>query len=363
MADYSPKIKELEDRISNTKYNKSTQHAIGLYKAQLARLKDKEESRGKSSGPKDGYSVRKTGDATVLLLGFPSVGKSTLLNQLTNQESEVGAYDFTTLTVIPGLMEYEHSKIQILDVPGIVKGAASGRGRGREVLSVMRNADLAIIMLDATHPENLQVILSEVRDAHIRVNQRRPDVRITKTAKDGIKIAWTVKKTLDDDTVKSVLKEFRINNADVVIRQRIDIDQLIDCIENNKKYLLAVTIINKADMISKTKIKELIKRTKADFSISAKAGIGIEELKEIIFQKLNFIRIYLKEPNKEADMVEPLIIFKNATIKNVCEKLHKDMVRLFKFSRVTGPSAKFPNQRLSLKHILKDGDVLEIHLF
>ena len=133
MVEYPGEIKDLEDKISKTKYNKSTQHAVGLMKAKLAKLKEKQEARG--GGKKvEGFDVRKTGDGTVVLIGFPSVGKSTLLNDLTNAESKTASYAFTTLTVVPGIMHYGDAKIQILDVPGILRGAASGVGRGREVL-------------------------------------------------------------------------------------------------------------------------------------------------------------------------------------------------------------------------------------
>ena len=70
----------------------------------------------------------------------------------------------------------------------------------------------------------------------------------------------------------------------------------------------------------------------------------------------------MKEPAKPADMNVPLIMFKDCTIDNVCSKLHKDFVSKFKFSRVWGKSAKFPGQKLNLKHRLKDEDILEIHL-
>ena len=87
-------------------------------------------SVGKSKGD-ERFSVRKTGDGTVVLLGFPSVGKSTLLNKLTNAKSDIGVYSFTTLRAVPGLMEHKYAKVQIIDLPGIVSGAASGRGRWR----------------------------------------------------------------------------------------------------------------------------------------------------------------------------------------------------------------------------------------
>src|SRR3989338_6927713 len=126
-SNINEQIKQLEKQISETKYNKKTQGAIGLYKAQIARLKEKEAVRAGVGKGSSGYSVRKTVDATVILLGYLSVGKSSLLNVLTNANSPVAAYAFTTLTVIPGVLEYKHAKIQVLDVPGIVSGAAAGR--------------------------------------------------------------------------------------------------------------------------------------------------------------------------------------------------------------------------------------------
>lgn len=65
------------------------------------------------------------------MIGFPSVGKSSILGLLTDAESEAAAYEFTTLTCIPGILKINDAKIQLLDLPGIIEGASSGKGRGR----------------------------------------------------------------------------------------------------------------------------------------------------------------------------------------------------------------------------------------
>ena len=82
--------------------------------------------------------MSKSGDARIALVGFPSVGKSTFLSKITKTKSEVAAYSFTTLTAIPGVLEYAGAEIQVLDLPGIIEGASEGKGRGRQVISAAK---------------------------------------------------------------------------------------------------------------------------------------------------------------------------------------------------------------------------------
>lgn len=94
------KIKQIEDDIHRTQVNKKTEHHIGLLRAKLARLRDElEEQRTRKSGSRTGYDVKKSGDATVVLIGLPSVGKSTLLNRLTNAKSKVAAYQLSLIHI------------------------------------------------------------------------------------------------------------------------------------------------------------------------------------------------------------------------------------------------------------------------
>ncbi|PSQ51052.1 GTP-binding protein, partial [Halobacteriales archaeon SW_12_67_38] len=105
-------IEELREEIAETPYNKSTEAHIGRLKSKLAEKKEELENRS-SAGGGQGYSVEQTGDATVALVGMPSAGKSPLLNALTNAESEVGAYEFTTLDVNPGMLQHKGANIQL----------------------------------------------------------------------------------------------------------------------------------------------------------------------------------------------------------------------------------------------------------
>ena len=360
------RIKALEEEISKTKYNKRTQHAIGLLKAKLAVLKDRAEQRasvGKARGD-DRFAVRKTGDGTVILLGFPSVGKSTLLNKLTNAKSDIAHYSFTTLSAVPGLLKYKHAKIQIIDVPGIVSGAASGKGRGKEVIGMLRTADLILILIDALYPEHYKAILKEVYEAGIRINKNKPYIKITKKAKGGINILSTVTLTkTNENTLKEIAREMRLNNVDLMIREDIHADQLIDVIRDNCIYTKALTILTKVDLIKNETLKEIKEDIKPDVIVAAEKGIGIQELKDSIYNKMKFIRIFLKQVNKKADLEEPLIMFKGCTIGDVCSKLHKDFTDNFKFARLWGPSAKFDGQTFrKLDKELHDKDVLELHI-
>jgi uncharacterized protein len=362
MGDNNQKIKEFEEELRNTKYNKRTQHHVGLVKAKIARLKEQQETKIRGKGKTEGYSVRKTGDASAVLVGFPSVGKSTLLNAITNADSKIGSYEFTTLDVVPGLLEYNHAKIQILDVPGLIQGASQGKGRGKEVLAVAKSADMIIVLVDVNNLWQCDIINRELYDAKFRLNKRKADVTIKKAMKGGINISSTVKLSLEKETIRAIMNEFRIINADVLFRQNVDEDELIDVLEANRFYIPALTVINKVDTVSEQKLKEIRNQFKDAVFVSAERKDNTEELKKAIFNKLDFIRVYMKNPGKKADMDEPLIMKRGSKVKDICNKLHRDFVRRFRFARVTGKSAKFVGQKFTLEHVLVDGDILELHL-
>jgi len=362
MANIEEQIREIEDELVKTDYNKKTQHHIGRLKAKLSRLKDEAELR-RSKGPKTaGYAVRKSGNATIALVGFPSVGKSTLLNKITNAKSEVAAYQFTTLTVVPGLMEHKGAKIQVLDLPGLIKDASKGKGRGKEVLSVVRSADMIVLMIDVFET-NVQVLVDELWTANLRINQRPADIVIAKKNRGGIIVNFTTKQsTLDEDLVKEMMNEYGYINADIVIREDIVEDQLVDYISGNRLYLPGIVVINKTDLVNAAYLKHIEKRLKGwkVIPISAEKEIGIERLRDEIYDALRFIRIFMKPQGKEADLVEPLVIKDGSDIGMVCDAIHRDFKRNFRYAQIWGKSARFPGQIVGLDHVVTDQDIVTI---
>jgi ribosome-interacting GTPase 1 len=246
----------------------------------------------KSKKKGSGFSIKKHGDATVILLGFPSVGKSTLLNAITNKDSKVAAYEFTTIDAIPGMMEYngkyKGARIQIIDLPGIIEGGATGKGRGREVFAAVRNANLIVILLDVRRPDHLTKIFHELWKANIRLDQSPPQIKIIRRNFGGINVSG-FRHGLSDTEIANILRAYRIINADVYLQNDPDltIDKIIDVVADNRKYIPSLIVVNKMDLANE---EELIRfETQIDrkiVAISAELEQGLDELKEIIFEKL-----------------------------------------------------------------------------
>ena len=358
------KIKAIQDEIHRTQLNKATEHHIGLLKAKIAKLKREQEADAikKSSKKSDGFDVKRTGDATVVFIGLPSVGKSTLLNKLTGSKSAIGAFQFTTLTVVPGVLEHRGAKIQMLDLPGIIKGASSGKGLGRRILAVARSADIVLLVLDVFQPYHEDVLINELNNIGIRLNQKPPNIVIEKSTTGGIAVAQQVKlKKMSEKLLKDILNVYGYTSARVVIREDIDSEQLIDFVTGNKTYAKAITILNKIDLVDEKFLKKAKKKIKSDvITVSADSDINIDKLRDRIYDELQFIRIYMRPKGGETDFKEPLIIRKNSSVLDVCNKLHRKMRRDFRFGLIWGKSVKFGGQRVGLAHKLQDEDVLTI---
>lgn len=358
------KIADIEAEMARTQKNKATNFHLGLLKAKLSKLRAQliEGGSGKGGGAGEGFDVSKTGDARVGLVGFPSVGKSTLLNKLTGTYSEVAAYEFTTLTCVPGVFRYKGSKIQLLDLPGIIEGAKDGKGRGKQVIAVARTCSLILIVLDAAKSMNHKRLLEkELEGFGIRLNKTPPNITFSRKDKGGITVTHTVPLTnLDEDIIKSICHEYRISNASFSIRCDATVDDIIDVIEGNRIYIPCLYVLNKIDQITIPEL-DILSQVPHYVPISAHHEWNLDLLLERIWQYLDLLRIYTKPHGKIPDYDEPVILKRHhGKIEDFCLKIHKSLLEQFKYALVWGASVKHNPQKVGKEHVLADQDIVQI---
>ncbi len=357
------KLEDLRKEYSKTKYNKATNKHLGILRKKMAKIK--RELGERKGGPGIGFAVKKTGDATIALVGFPNAGKSSLLGAITDAESRVADYAFTTLTVVPGMLDYKGAKIQILDVPGLIEGASIGKGGGKKVISVIRVADLLVFMVDINNPEQLYKLLDELYSLDIRTNMKKPSIKIEKKKAGGIEIEANGHKVPGKADIVSLLGEVKMFNASVIFYQNASLETISDMLDDSITYMDAIVLLNKIDTVdreyTKAVAEELRKTTNMTVvPISAAKSENLEAAKEAIFAKLDIMRIYLKPRVGEPDMEKPLMLRKSSSVLDVARKLHSKTANRLRSAYVTGGSVKFGNQRVGKEHRLMDGDIVTL---
>mmetsp|Transcript_27945 Transcript_27945/g.85754 ORF Transcript_27945/g.85754 Transcript_27945/m.85754 type:complete len:371 (+) Transcript_27945:144-1256(+) len=361
------KIKELEQEYARTQKNKATEGHLGLVKAKLAKLRRELEAQnnrgGGGGGGGEGFDVKKVGDTRVGLVGFPSVGKSTLLTTLTGTKSEAAAYEFTTLTAIPGTLRYRGARIQVLDLPGIIEGAASGKGRGRQVISAARTCDLIMIVLDAAKPVTHKFLIErELENFGIRLNEERPWVVIRKKDRGGISIQELVPQTkgLTKEIATRILKEYKMSTVDVALKEDCTIDRFIDACDGKRTYVKALYVMNKIDAITIEDL-DVIDQMPNYVPISSRDHWNIDELMESIWRQCNMLRIYTKPRGQVPDYEAPVVLHaQKPTVEQFCNRIHKGILPLFKYAWVWGSSVRHQPQKVGKDHVLHDEDIIQI---
>mmetsp|Transcript_2535 Transcript_2535/g.5652 ORF Transcript_2535/g.5652 Transcript_2535/m.5652 type:complete len:398 (+) Transcript_2535:177-1370(+) len=358
------KIKEIEDEMAKTQKNKATEYHLGQLKARLAKLRTELQAPSGKGEKGDGFEVQKYGDGRVALIGFPSVGKSSLLTLLTGTESEAAAYEFTTLTCIPGVIHYNESKIQLLDLPGIIEGASQGKGRGRQVIAVCKSADLLLMVLDAIKPwYHKEILTRELESVGIRLNRSPPNIYFKRRKTGGLSINSTVALThLDDKMIARILQEYKIHNCELLFKEDSTVDDLIDVIEGNRRYIKCLYVYNKVDMCSLEEV-DTIGHWPNSIPISCQLKLNLDGLLEKIWEMMALVRVYTKRVGDKPDFLSPVVLTQDrggTTVEALCRQIHNSLVADFKYALVWGTSSKHYPQRCGLSHRLEDEDVVQI---
>ncbi|GKC92940.1 developmentally-regulated G-protein 2, partial [Tanacetum coccineum] len=342
------RIKEIEAEMARTQKNKATEYHLGQLKAKIAKLRTQllEPPKG-SSGAGEGFEVTKYGHGRVALIGFPSkqplsptshgtsVGKSTLLTMLTGTQSEAAAYEFTTLTCIPGIIHYNGTKIQLLDLPGIIEGASEGKGRGRQVIAVSKSSDIVLMVLDASKSEgHRQILTKELEAVGLRLNKKPPQIYFKKKKTGGISFNTTMHLThLDEKLCYQILHEYKIHNAELLFREDATVDDLIDVIEGNRKYMKCIYVYNKIDVVGIDDVDKLARQPNS-IVISCNLKLNLDRLLAKMWEAMGLVRVYTKPQGQQPDFSDPVVLSADrggCSVEDFCNQIHRSLVKEVKY--------------------------------
>ncbi len=364
------KIKALEEFLSAVPKHKGTENIRLWAKRRLAELREEVEARrARRGGGGPRIFIERAGAGQVVLLGPPNSGKSSILARLTNANPEIAPYPFSTQLPTPGMLDYKDIQFQLVDTPPLLLDQPSSPINNR-VIGLARNANAValVIGLDEEDPANtLRKLIDFLAERGVVITKSKGLVRIKRDRSvNGIKIVGHGRMVnFTEDDLRRLLSQYRIYNAIVEMEGDVTLDDVEDAIFTTRVYKPAIILLNKADLPgSKAKAKRVMKHVPPDVPVlvvSAATGEGLDRLGDIIFDTLEIIRVYTKQPNKEPDP-DPLVLEKGATVLDAARRIHKDLARRFRYAKIWGPSAKYPGQRVGTDHVLMDGDIIEIHV-
>ncbi len=368
----SPKerLVALELMLSTIPKHKGTEKMQLQIKRNLSKLKkevekEKELKKGGSGGAS--FFVRKEGAAQVALAGLPNSGKSTILNKLTGKDVDIGHYAFTTVKPTPAMLQYKGIQIQLVDMPGLIEGVSLGKGMGGPLISAIRAVDAIVILVDlSVDPvKDLELILKELEAKGLRINKKVPNIEIQKIPTGGIEIIgenFLVECNSQD--VKKILQEERVHNAIITIKEPVTLTDIFEVLDSSLEYKKAIIIGTKGDLPGSKEGLERLEKHVKNFKVipvSAINNVNLDILPFEIFSILGIIRVYTRSPGRDIDN-EAMPMKIDSTALDAAKKVHKNLYKNFKFARVWGDSAKFDGQRVGPEHVLRDGDIIEIHI-
>lgn len=291
--------------------HKGTEKIQAHLKTTMSELRESIETKKGAKKAGVSHKVPRQGAGQIVILGGPNAGKSRLLTRLTRATSEVAPYPFTTREPHVGMMEYGDVKVQLVDTPPITADFMEGY-----LSSIVRGADAAALMIDLGDddgPFAAETVISRLKDV--------------KTLLAGKKNHENEDYTLE--YVKTL-----------IIANKIDADGAGDRLEIVKEMFAAEYPIH---------------------IVSAEHGTHLEELRKTLYDFLEVIRVYTKQPGKPADMTSPFTCPIGSTVIEMAELVHRDFAENLKSARLWGTGV-FEGQTVKRDHVLHDKDVIELHI-
>lgn len=292
--------------------HKASEKVQAILKTKISEVSD--EIEAVRAGPKKAtasYKIPRQGAGTVILLGGPNAGRSSLLRKLTKASPEVAPYPFTTREPVPGMMDWEDVRVQLIELPAVTADFYEPY-----VTDFSRTADAAALVVDLGDddgPFAAETVLERLAGRKIHLIGTPPE-------------------GADEPT------EFHVRT--LLVANKIDADGAADRLDI---------------------LREMIGDRLPVLPVSAERGDGLDELRTRLYQLLGTIRVYGKQPGKPADMTAPFTIPEGGTVLDFAENVHSDLAEGLKSAKVWG-SAQFDGQTVKRDHVLRDRDVVELHM-
>ena len=372
------KIKRLEEFLSLVPKHKATEKIVALNKSRLSKLRREQEAqktRAKSMGKQvSPFSIKKEGIQLILISDYhsPGVGKTSLLNLLTGAAREkIGK--FTPLPEI-GIYEYNKVRYQICDMPAIMVGAATGIGNGKEIISQLRACDLICFCVDLSrnYKEQLDLLLKELSESHVRINVPPPPITIEKTGSNKIQVFYLTSEAKENNNTKELTERIKeithaggIRNGVVKVFGKITLEQVVDTLNPSISYKKAIIIGTKGDLsLTRNTFYNLEDHYSEQFPLVIGTSVKKKEIPEdfgkIVLKFLRKIKVYTMHKGVIAE--KPLLINDiHPTIRDVAIKIHRSFLESFDYATIIRKDARQVKKKVGLDYELKENDIIELH--
>jgi len=365
------RIRLMREFLSLVPKHKGTEKMCSHVKRQISQLSEEIERKRRAAkrGRAPSYFPEKAGAAQVVILGPTNVGRSSLLRAVTNATPPVAPYPFATRKPIPGMLPYLDIQFQLVEAPPLVEGAAEGRSDGFQILSLARNADGVILMVDlAEDPTGRYLMVAgELEKSRVLTSEPEGEVEIERRG-HGSEIQFIWEGKLEGCSVEEVVKllrGYKIRSALVRVRGRVTLDLVEDAVFGNAVYRPTLVVANKADLEGSATTLEGLREAARPLEVVPLSALETPKLADALgaklFDLLGVTRVYTKEPGREPSR-SPVVAHRGMTVGELAKAIHSDFYRRFKYARLWGPSANFPGERVGQDRALTDGDIVEFHV-
>lgn len=308
--DIEERIELLQEMIAIIPKHKGTNKLIGELRSKLASLRKEAQSKPPKHKVYNPYSIPRQGAGQVIVIGFPNVGKSSLVSRLTNVHTVVAPYPFSTDKPIVGMMPFENINIQLIDTPPITEDSFEP-----SLIDLIRRVDLVLLVIDAG------------------TNEALDQIEFIKNRLEQKKLLLTMRDIGDEEETEFVHKKA------IIIANKTDLEGSQNVIDT---------------------LKELYSNQMPVIGLSAEKDEDFSSFKKTIFDYLHIIRIYTKPIGKKPDFDDPIVLYRGSTVVDAAEEIHRDFAEKLKFARIWG--GDYNGQRVSRDHPLEDGNILEFHV-